>query len=349
MSRSAFRRAAIAAVLASAACVVETEPEGLEIAGESDEAALTSSAQLRGDAMADKTLSLTFDDGPGDRTEELADYLAEQRIVATFFINGWQLNAQGKDGVALKQHHIDAIVRGGHILANHTQNHKNMTELGAEELRSAVTRTDALIAAAQPDGPWLLRAPFGAWSPSVSATLNAHAATRKYVGSIFWDAGGSLGAKSGADWACWSKNNPQTGKRYTVDECAALYELEIAAKGRGIVLMHDTHGSTVDMTKALVPRLRARGFAFVPVTEAPSVKAAVVASGAKLPEWPRPSPCTSADLGREVAEGTCVQRRVERYFEVCERGAWRAVASASDPACVEGSLFTAPPARGASR
>src|SRR4051812_18893531 len=50
--------------------------------------------QLTGSELPNKTIALTFDDGPGPRTEELATFLAAKGIHATFFING--KNAPGR-------------------------------------------------------------------------------------------------------------------------------------------------------------------------------------------------------------------------------------------------------------
>ena len=65
-----------------------------------------------------KLMAITFDDGPGDYTLDLLDALAQRGVKATFFITGSRVSAY--PGV------LDAIVAGGHQLANHTHNHKNL-------------------------------------------------------------------------------------------------------------------------------------------------------------------------------------------------------------------------------
>ena len=76
--------------------------------------------------MPDKTISLTFDDGPGPRTAELAEYLAAEGVHGTFFING--KNVPGRQGA------VDTIVGRGHLLANHTQNHLQLTKLSGDKV-----------------------------------------------------------------------------------------------------------------------------------------------------------------------------------------------------------------------
>src|SRR5690242_6866205 len=74
-------------------CAAQTsEPEDepfVEGSGDGDGAdEIVSERQLNGNELPDKTISLTFDDGPGPRTKELADYLGAEGVPATFFING---------------------------------------------------------------------------------------------------------------------------------------------------------------------------------------------------------------------------------------------------------------------
>jgi peptidoglycan/xylan/chitin deacetylase (PgdA/CDA1 family) len=265
-----------------------------------------------GNELPAGSISLTFDDGPGDRTAELAEYLASKGIAGTFFING--KNAPGR------QRHLDAIVGRGHLLANHTQNHLQLTKLTGPALMKEVADTDRVIAGVQPNGPWLLRAPFGAWNGRVASEVNA-TPMKKYVGSIFWDEGGELTAHSAADWACW-------GQKVSVERCADLYFEEIEAKKRGIVLMHDVHEKTVDMVKILVPKLIATGkYKFVPVTDAPSVKRALAAGPAT------PDSCFSSTLGKNVDENTCVQSRSNQRWFRCVDREWAGIAGPEDPRC----------------
>ena len=290
---------------------------------ESEEAAtsesrVTSSDQLGGRDMPAGSYSLTFDDGPGDRTEELANYLGDTGIVATFFING--KIAPGNEAA------LAAIKARGHILANHTQNHEDMRSLSSGDLNRAVADTDVWIARYQPSGPWLLRAPYGAWSEDVSNQINA-TDMRKYVGSIFWNQGGELTERYGADWACW-------GQGVGVSDCAGRYINEMNDKGRGIVLMHDVHSRTVDMVRILVESLEGR-VSFVPITRAPQIVEATGAGGGTFTggggasgEGPAPALCPSFTLGRSVADGTCVRRADDDRWYVCDAAApseWPAV------------------------
>src|SRR5688572_18976586 len=112
-------------------CAADTAPDAdgeniHEGDGMAPEDEIVSERQLMGNELPQKTLNLTFDDGPGARTKELAEYLAAEGIKATFYINGMKVPG--------RQSHIDAIINRGHLLANHTQNHKQLTRLSSTQL-----------------------------------------------------------------------------------------------------------------------------------------------------------------------------------------------------------------------
>lgn len=276
---------------------------------------LVAERQLNGSELPDKTLSLTFDDGPGERSGELADYLASAGVKATFFING--SNVAGRQGT------IDEIARRGHLLANHTQNHRQLTKLSAASIVKEIADTDAILSAVQPDGPWIVRAPFGAWNGAVARAVNA-SDMRKYVGSVFWDAGGALTSKAAADWDCWAKG-------VSVERCGELYLNEIRTKRRGIVLSHDIHGRTVDMMKQILPTLIEEGYTFVALEDVPSVKRAIAGASAPAAE----DQCQSATLGRPVDEDVCVQSRSTRTWSRCVDGDWIRSTGVSDARCTQ--------------
>jgi peptidoglycan/xylan/chitin deacetylase (PgdA/CDA1 family) len=312
----AFSTVACATV---AGCAVDSAEDAEDGVAEGDgdgttgEDEIVSERQLMGNELPEKSIALTYDDGPGARTGELADYLAEQGIPAAFFINGSKVPG--------KQLMIDKIIGRGHLLANHTHNHLQLTKLSSEKVVKEVSDTDAVLASAQPNGPWVLRAPFGAWNGNTARALNA-TSMKKYVGSVFWDMGGALTATAAADWDCW-------GKGLTVQRCGDLYLQEIKAKKRGIVLFHDIHGKSVDMTKYIVPKLKAEGFKFVKLQDVPSVKRAIGALAAPS----APEQCMSSTLGKNVDEDVCVQSRRDQKWYRCVDGEWNASAGATDAKC----------------
>jgi peptidoglycan/xylan/chitin deacetylase (PgdA/CDA1 family) len=314
----------VAACGALSGCATETgaddDEEFVQGSGDGDGAdEIVSERQLMGSELPDKTITLTFDDGPGPRTAELADYLGAQGVPATFFING--KNVPGRQAT------LDTIVARGHLLANHTQNHLQLTKLSAARVVSEVSETDAFITSVQPDKPSVIRAPFGAWTGTTARAINA-TSMKKYVGSVFWDVGGELTASSAADWACW-------GKGVSIERCGALYLQEIRARKHGIVLMHDVHGRTIDMVKQILPTLKAEGFTFAALLDVPSVKRALAAAAAPPANA---NDCSSATLGRSVAENSCVQSRSNQKWFRCVGGEWASSTGPDDAKCTAGKF-----------
>lgn len=267
-SRTVSLAAAAAALpvlaLLGAACSSSSAP-GAPQTGDDQE---VRERQYGGRDLPMKTLALTFDDGPGERTEELAVYLHDQGIPASFFMLG--KNAQGKGALLTK---INSL---GHIIGNHTWDHAQMTAISSQAQVDEVTKADAVLAPFYLNGMKMFRAPFGAWNASVASAINGTPMS-SYVGSIFWDIGGELANGFAADWACWGHANLST------TDCGAGYMREINARGRGVVLMHDIHSKTIDMVKAMVPQLKASGYSFVRIDAVPSINADLHAAGATPP------------------------------------------------------------------
>jgi peptidoglycan/xylan/chitin deacetylase (PgdA/CDA1 family) len=240
-------------------------------------AALTSTF-FKGSSLPPKTIALTFDDGPGDRTAELSLYLKEQGIEAGFFVNGMRIDANA--GPVLQ-----GLIDDGHIVANHTETHISLTGVtdgkgrpAAATVIAEIEQTDQKIAAYVPTGRWLFRPPFGDFDGDALAAL-APTPMNKYVGPISWDVGDRMDEAGGraADWDCWQDGADM--KRLTVEQCGDLYITEIKRQGRGIVLMHDPYVNdldpqlrgTVDMVKYMVPILKAEGFQFTRVDKVPDI------------------------------------------------------------------------------
>ncbi len=234
----------------------------------------------RGSSMADRTLALTFDDGPGTRTLRLSSYLRDEGIRAAFFVNGRSI-ASLPGGEAV----VDSLVRDGHLVANHTESHRSLTglatgsaRLSSEEVVQELAATHERIAHVMPEGHWLFRPPFGDFDRGTLHVLEG-SSMATYVGPIFWDIGSRMDEADGmaADWDCWQEGTD--GVRVAMAQCGDLYVREIERAGKGIVLLHDPYfdelapgqQGTVEMVEYMVPLLRERGFSFVRVDEVPEI------------------------------------------------------------------------------
>jgi len=197
--------------------------------------------------LEDKQLILTFDDGPGEKTPQLLDFLKAKNIKATFFVVG-RIARYSK--AILERMHNE-----GHIVANHTVAHELPMPSGAK-LLSEIMNAHAIIQPFTKTGVYFFRPPGGSWDSS-DALTTAVPALQKYVGPIYWDIGGELSGGHSADWACWAKG-------LKIDECAAGYVREVEKRRKGIVLMHDNHSRTVDMfINHFYPAVESRGYKFI--------------------------------------------------------------------------------------
>lgn len=258
--------------------------------------ALTDDGQ-DGETLANGTVVLTFDQGPAERTWELSDFLHQQGIVATFFVNG--KNVDGREWALQK------MMDDGHLIGNLTETHTALTNLTTDEIVGEVARTDAKILPFVPGGKFFLRAPYAAWSPNERKALD-DSAMKKYVGPIGWDIGSTLTDKSGADFQCWDDDH-----QLDAETCGDLYFAEITAKKKGIVLMHDgpldaPNGPTVDMVKYLVPKLKAAGFHFARVDQLPAPKPA---PSEPSPDAPAPGAAQAEAPGEAPSNDPCHGRR----------------------------------------
>jgi MYXO-CTERM domain-containing protein len=237
-------------------------------------------AQINGSGLPAKTVVLTYDDGPDDHTLELAHYLADQGVRATFFVNGKRFcktfdgegkctapqdtrpctNGQMQAAVTSPKYYpeawLDEVQSLGHRIANHTQDHCHMPGESMADAIWEVKTTQDILDRHICDNVYLMRAPFGEWNATVVSRVNSMMGLNKIVGPINWDVDGN-------DWDCWQKKKtPQA----CLDGYMAI--LNGRASKNGIFLMHDrpefnvTYEGPLLMAKLLVPRLKAEGFKF---------------------------------------------------------------------------------------
>jgi peptidoglycan/xylan/chitin deacetylase (PgdA/CDA1 family) len=226
---------------------------------------------LNGAALSPGTLCLTYDDGPGPHTAELAHYLWEERIPATFFVIG---------RLAVRQRELLGRLRDcGHRIGNHTWSHAGLVNLAlvGGDVVEEVARADAVI---RPfvDGVVPLRPPYGSWRPKRSRPNGSENSTSlvaqqlrqsgrfdHYVGPIQWDI-------LAEDWECWRQG-------ISVDEATRRHVEAVDTAGRGILLLHDgseddslrPRNRTMQMTAKMVPILKNKGYRFVGIDAVPRI------------------------------------------------------------------------------
>src|SRR5207247_129538 len=169
-------------------------------------------ADIKGADLPRRTLSLTYDDGPGEtsgegsgpRTIQLGEYLFDEGIRATFFVIGRHAEEHPEA--------LAALHRCRHTIGNHTYSHPGLVALAESnwDIIGEIARTDAIIRDLTDDGPIFLRPPYGNWRQVDPATqkdcehsivaekLNRSGRFGNYVGPVNWDI-------SAEDFAYWQR------------------------------------------------------------------------------------------------------------------------------------------------
>ena len=119
---------------------------------------LSKSSQLFGPSVyrgpgQRRSIALTFDDGPSEGTLPLLEYLAKEKITATFFQCG--MNVRRLPSIA------GEVVANGHQLGNHTYSHPKLPFKSRARIDQEFTRAQRIIQSETGFTPMLLRAPYG--------------------------------------------------------------------------------------------------------------------------------------------------------------------------------------------
>lgn len=184
-----------------------------------------------------REIALTFDDGPGPYTPKVLIALNRLNVRATFFVVGRQ--------EATFHTAMLAAVGRGHVIGEHTENHRRLAALSdVEQYAELVAPIEWLSRYGLPR-PQLFRPPYGAYDRATLAQL-------KRLGLLM------------VLWSVDSKDYERPGVERIVDGVVD------AARPGSIVLMHDGGGDrtqTVAAIPKIVKRLRAKHYRFVTVPE----------------------------------------------------------------------------------
>jgi peptidoglycan/xylan/chitin deacetylase (PgdA/CDA1 family) len=214
-------------------------------------------------ALPAGTICLTFDDGPGEHTLEIATCLADLNMRATFFMVGLHVRRDIET--------VRKVSRLGHWIGNHTDTHPQLTRLITlgGNVASEVLETDRLIAEFIGGGPFLFRPPYGQWDSKVASSLNQNNELQKYIGPIMWD----------IEVNDCGIGGDRDGKPWTLELCQQAYLDHIESAGKGVVLLHDSaadagdrgvelraNNRTHELVRWLAPRIR-KNFKCVGINE----------------------------------------------------------------------------------
>ncbi|WP_392508424.1 polysaccharide deacetylase family protein [Naumannella halotolerans] len=178
-------------------------------------------------------VAMTYDDGPGPRTDEVSlAYLNNGQAVTYFALgNAMQQTPEGASLVAAR----------GMELGSHTVTHEDLRHLSDKRREQEFAQSAALLEEASGRPPLFMRAPFGAVDEEVRKVAKKHD-----MAIVSWT----------VDTRDWETKNAGS----TLTQASA-------AKNQAVVLMHDIQDSSVDAAPQVVQGLVDRGVVSVTVGE----------------------------------------------------------------------------------
>ena len=182
-------------------------------------------------------IAFTFDDGPGEYTDQLLDCLEQNNAHATFFMLG--------QNVENWQSEVQRMVDIGCEIGSHSWDHPNLYDLDMDAVAKEFSDTDAALEKACGQKASVARAPYGNWSDDIIATVQKPFFT--------WS----------LDSLDWSYKD--VDKDYNEIMNGDLTD-------GSIILMHDIHEPSVQAAIKMIPELVQKGYKLMTVSELAAAK-----------------------------------------------------------------------------
>lgn len=178
-----------------------------------------------------KLIALTFDDGPGQYTDNLLDILKNNKANATFFMLGKNLS-----------HYSDTVLKAHNLgmeIGYHSYAHTNFKRQEIAEIKSELEFSNEILKNITGDTFHLIRPPYGSINEEIKEALDAPL--------IFWH----------IDTEDWRHHDIEYLKKYTLDNL----------EDGDIILFHDIHKTSVLAIEEILPYLYVNGFQVLSVSE----------------------------------------------------------------------------------
>lgn len=182
-------------------------------------------------------IAFTFDDGPGEYTDELLDCLEENNAHATFFMLG--------QNVGSWESTVQRMADIGCEIGSHSWDHPNLYDVSMDSVAKEFSDTDAALEKACGQKASVARAPYGNWSDDIIST----------VGKPFF-----TWSLDSMDWSYLDVN-----KDYDAVMNGDLTD-------GSIILMHDIHEPSVQAAIKMIPELVQKGYKLMTVSELAAAK-----------------------------------------------------------------------------
>ena len=185
----------------------------------------------------EKKVALSFDAAWGNEdTADLLAILQKHNVKVTFFMTGGWIEKYPDD--------VKAIAAAGHDLGNHSENHKQMSQLGKETCITELQKPHEKVKKLTGIEMTLFRPPYGDYNNTVIEASN-----QTGYHCVQWDV-------DSLDW-----------KDYGTESIINTV-LNHKHLGNGsIILMHNGAKYTKDALEAIILGLKEKGYEIVPISE----------------------------------------------------------------------------------
>ena len=199
--------------------------------------------------VGERTVYLTFDDGPGEHTARLLDVLGKYDVKATFFVT-----CKGSDDLILRE------FKEGHTVALHTCSHNYAIYQSAETYFSDLNAISNRVSRITGKEAKLIRFPGGS-SNAISARYNKGIMTF-LISEV---------ERRGYKYFDWNVSSGDASNNVSTAEVVFSNVINgVDRRGEGsfsVILQHDIKGFSVDAVEGIIQYGLSNGYKFEALTE----------------------------------------------------------------------------------
>lgn len=184
-----------------------------------------------------KVVAISFDAAWGNEdTQKILEILKQNDVKATFFMTGGWVESYPED--------VKSILEAGHDLGNHSENHKNMSQLSDADCEEELMCVHNKVKELTGYDMFLFRPPYGDYDNEVIKKAEAcgYYAIQWSIDSLDW-------------------------KNYGVDDIIERVCNHKALKNGAIILCHNGADYTADALDDLIKGIKEKGYTFVPISQ----------------------------------------------------------------------------------
>ncbi len=182
-------------------------------------------------------VALSFDAAWGNEdTQEILSILAKHDVHVTFFMTGGWIESFPDD--------VKAIAAAGHDLGNHSENHKQMSQLSKEQCIEEIMKPHEKVKELTGIEMTLFRPPYGDYNNTLIEAVNESG-----YHCVQWDV-------DSLDW-----------KDYGVDSIINTVVNHKHLGNGSIILCHNGAKFTAQALEAMITGLKEKGYTIVPISE----------------------------------------------------------------------------------